>query len=133
MTLPLKFNRNYFILSILIFVVEVLIALYVHDTIVRPYIGDLLVVVLLYCFVKSFADTPVFATAVSVMVFSYLIETLQYFKIINILGLQHSAFARVIMGTAFAWIDMVAYTAGTALVILVEKITGGKTHSGKTG
>jgi Protein of unknown function (DUF2809) len=126
MPLPLKFNRNYFILTILIFVIEVLIALYVHDTIVRPYIGDLLVVVLLYCFVKSFADIPVFATAAWVLVFAYFIETLQYFKIVNILGLQHFALARVIIGTAFEWIDLVAYTAGIALVILVEKIIRGK-------
>jgi hypothetical protein len=128
MPLPLKFNRNYFTLTILIFVIEVLIALYVHDTIIRPYIGDLLVVVLLYCFVKSFADTPVFATAVWVLVFAYFIETLQYFKIVNILGLQHSAIARVVIGTAFAWIDLVAYTAGIVLVILVEKAIGYKRY-----
>ena len=125
--LPVKFNRNYFILTILIFCVEVLIALYVHDTIIRPYIGDLLVVVLLYCFAKSFLDTPVFATAISVLVFSYIVEILQYFKIVNILGFQNSAIARIIIGTSFAWIDLVAYTLGIVLVLFVEKIMIGKT------
>ena len=126
LSLPVKFNRNYFILTILIFCGEVLIALYVHDTIIRPYIGDLLVVVLLYCFVKSFLSVPVFATAIYVLVFSFLIETLQYFKIVNILGLQNSSIAKVIIGTSFAWIDLVAYTLGIVLVLFVEKIMIGK-------
>lgn len=122
MPLPLKFNSKYFLGAVLIFGAEVLIALYAHDTIVRPYIGDLLVVVLLYCMVKSVADTPVVATAVSVLVFSYIVEILQYFNIITILGLQHSGIARVIIGTSFEWIDLVAYTAGILLVLLTEKI-----------
>ena len=126
MTIPLKFKINYFLVTILIFGIEILIALFAHDRIIRPYIGDLLVVILLYCFVKSFADTPVFATAISVLLFSYMVEILQYFKIINILGLQDCAIARIVMGTSFEWIDLIAYTAGIALVFLAEKIVDGK-------
>ncbi|WP_092559518.1 hypothetical protein [Anaeromicropila populeti] len=33
--------------------IEVLIARYVHDTVIRPYIGDVLVVIVLYCLVRS--------------------------------------------------------------------------------
>ena len=32
--------------------VETLIALYVHDRVVRPYVGDMLVVLVVYCFVR---------------------------------------------------------------------------------
>ena len=49
----LTFRKTYFILSILLFIIEVLIALFAHDEFIRPYVGDLLVVVLLYCLVKS--------------------------------------------------------------------------------
>ena len=106
--------------------VEILIALYANDTIVRPYIGDLMVVVFLYCLVKSFVDTPVVATAVSVLLFSYIVETLQYFNIITILGLQHSGIARLIIGTSFEWIDLLAYTAGITIVLFVQKIISGR-------
>ncbi len=126
MTIPLKFKINYFLVTILIFGIEILIALFAHDRIIRPYIGDLLVVILLYCFVKSFADTPVFATAILVLLFSYLVEILQFFKIINILGLQNSAIARIVMGTSFEWIDLIAYTVGIAIVLFVEKVVAGK-------
>jgi hypothetical protein len=36
-------------------------------------------------------------------------------------GLEHSAIARVVLGTSFAWIDMLAYTIGILLILLVER------------
>lgn len=122
MSSTLKFNRLYFLLAIVLFGIEILIAKYAHDQFIRPYIGDLLVVMLIYCFVKSFLNTPYLITALAVLAFSYLIETLQYFQIVNILGLQQSKLASTVIGTSFAWQDLVAYTAGAAIVIYVESV-----------
>jgi len=105
-----------------LFVVEVLIALYLHDRIIRPYIGDLLVVIMIYCFVKSFLNTDVIRTALAVLLFAYIIEVLQYFKFVKLLGLQNSKLASVVLGTSFQWIDLVAYTAGAAIVVAIEKL-----------
>jgi len=116
----LKFNRQYFILAILLFVTEVLIAVYAHDSIIRPYGGDFLVVILIYCFVKSFVNTSVLLTAVCVLLFSYMVETLQYFHIVDRLGLQNSKLARILIGTSFAWVDLIAYTLGIAVVLFIE-------------
>lgn len=118
----LKLNLGFLGLTILLFTTEVLIALYVHDSIIRPYIGDLLVVLLIYCFVKSFFDFPVLQTAFGVLLFSYLIEMLQYLKFIELIGLQHSKAANIVMGNSFEWIDLVAYTGGFATILLAEKI-----------
>ena len=118
----MKFNLRYFLLFILLFVVEVLIALYLHDRIIRPYIGDLLVVIMIYCFVKSFLNTDVIRTALAVLLFAYIIEVLQYFKFVKLLGLQNSKLASVVLGTSFQWIDLVAYTAGAAIVVAIEKL-----------
>lgn len=116
-----RFQPLYFVATIALLLTEVLIALFVHDKFIRPYIGDTLVVMLLYCFVQSFFKLPVIPTALAVLAFSYLVETLQYFKIIKLLGLQHSKVAKIIIGTSFAWADIIAYTIGIILVILVEK------------
>ncbi len=117
-----RFNKTYFFLAVVLFIIEVLIALYVHDAIVRPYIGDLLVVILLYCFVKAFVNTSPVKTAMAVLLFAYLIEILQYLNIVKHLGLQHSRLANVVIGNSFEWIDMIAYTAGAALVIVIERL-----------
>lgn len=124
-----QFNKRYFLLTLLLFIVEVLIAMYVHDPIVRPYIGDVLVVILLYCFVRSFLRTPVVPTAIAVLLFSFLIETLQYFQIGHRLGLEHSQVAMTIIGSSFEWIDLIAYTAGFAIVLFIEtKRAGNRTR-----
>jgi DNA integrity scanning protein DisA with diadenylate cyclase activity len=117
----LRFNKNYFLLTLLLFIIELLIGVFVHDTIIRPYIGDMLVVVLIYCFIKSFCNTPVVATATAVLIFSFTVEILQYFKVVEILGLQNSKIARIIIGSSFSWMDMLMYAIGIVLVLWAEK------------
>lgn len=118
----LTFKRNYFFLTVLLFITEVLIALYVRDRIIRPYGGDVLVVILIYCFIRTFFKWPVVAVAMGTLLFAFMVETLQYFKIIEILGLQDSKFFRIIIGTDFAWADMLSYVIGITIVLLAEKI-----------
>ena len=121
MTNQFRFQKQYFIVAVLLFIIEVLIAAYVHDKIVRPYVGDFLVVILLYCFVKSFWNGSTLLTGVSVLLFSYLIEISQYFHLVNLLGLQKSRLATIVLGSSFEWIDLIAYTVGIAVVIFIEK------------
>ena len=116
-----KFQWKYFVLAILLFLTEVLIAYYMHDKIIRPYVGDLLVVILIYCFIKSFVNISVTKAAIFVLLFAYVIELLQYLNMIKFLGLQKSRMANIVLGNYFEWIDLVAYTAGIAIVILIEK------------
>jgi hypothetical protein len=106
---------------VLIFSIEVLIAMFLHDGIIRPYIGDLLVVMLIYCFVRSFFKLSVLNAAIGTVIFAYLVEFLQYLNLIQILGLQKSKVANLVLGNFFEWIDMLAYTLGIALVLVVEK------------
>jgi hypothetical protein len=59
-------------------------------------------------------------TAIGVLIFSYVVEILQYFKVVELLGLERSNFARIVIGTSFEWMDLVAYTTGIGLVLLIE-------------
>jgi uncharacterized protein DUF2809 len=118
----LTFNRNYALLTILLFAVETLIALYVHDAFVRPYFGDVLVVILIYFFVKSFLKISVNAAAILVLLFSYTIEVLQYFNLVEKLHLEKSELAKTVLGSSFSWLDIIAYTFGFILILVVEKL-----------
>ena len=117
-----KFNSKYCFSFLILLLIEIIIALYVNDQIIRPYIGDLLVVILIYCFIKSFFPTPVMKTAIAVLLFACTIETLQYFNLVQKLGLQDSKAARIIIGSAFEWKDMLAYVAGIGLVLMIERM-----------
>lgn len=117
----LTLNKKYLALTLLILAIEFIIACYIHDAFIRPYIGDVLVVILLYCFVKAFLNTPIVPTAIGVLTFSYVVETLQYFNIVDVIGLGHSKVARIVIGSSFSWLDILAYTAGITIVLLTER------------
>lgn len=93
-----QFNKKSFIISILIFLIEVIIALYINDRIIRPFIGDILVVILIYYFIKSFINTKTINIAIFTLLFSFLVEALQYFKFVDLIGLGHNKVARIIIG-----------------------------------
>jgi len=117
----ITFNKNYFIVMLLLFAVEVLIALYVTDQFVRPYVGDMLVVILLYCFVRSFFQLPVVPLAGGILIFSFVMEFLQSVRLVEMLGLERSALARTLLGTWFSWYDLLSYSIGVVLVVVFEK------------
>ena len=121
--LIIKFDRFYFSLFITFFIIEVLIALYVNDNFIRPYLGDTFVVILIYCFIRSFFNVPTYPAIIAVLVFSYTIEILQYFKLVELLGLGDYTLARIVIGTSFAWGDLVAYTAGAIIVVTFDSFT----------
>lgn len=117
----LQFQRRYFAWAVFLFLTEVLIAAFLHDKVIRPYVGDVLVVMLMYCFVKSFLDVPVVPLAISVLLFAFMIEILQYFDLANHLGLGESSIARIVLGSSFEWLDLMAYTTGVIAILYIEK------------
>jgi len=116
-----KIRIKYIVLTIILFIVEFLIALYIDDNFIRPYFGDFLVVILIYCFVRGFFNVNVIKTAISVLIFSYVVEFLQYLHIVEILGLEKIRIAKIIIGSSFSWIDMLCYTLGILLVLVLER------------
>ena len=116
----LIFNKNYFIIFVLLLLTELYIGFFIHDSIIRPYIGDLLVVILIYAFVRIFIYSAYFKVALFTFVFACLVETAQYYNLISLLGLQNNGTARVLIGTSFSWIDILAYFGGFIIIIIVE-------------
>tara|TARA_R110002051_G_scaffold13435_6_gene45041 strand:+ start:9506 stop:9904 length:399 start_codon:yes stop_codon:yes gene_type:complete len=119
--------KTYFLGFILLFIIEVCIALYLHDTIIRPFVGDILVVLLVYCFVMTvllLTTTRIKITivALSVLVFAFCVEALQATELLQTLDLSENKLASVILGSTFDWLDLVAYIIGTLFIILLEKI-----------
>jgi hypothetical protein len=115
------FHKNWFYLATCLFCLEIFIAAFLHDGLIRPYVGDSIAVIFLYCLVKSLADVPTGPTVLGVLLVAYTLEALQYVHMLTYLGLQHSRLLSIVLGSHFEWIDLVAYTLGALLILIVEK------------
>jgi Protein of unknown function (DUF2809) len=120
----MKFKRNYFYLTILLFFIEVCIAIFINDRLVRPLIGDVLVIALIYCFIQTFWNVRVTVAIAFVFGLACAIELAQYFNLVDRLGLQHNQAMATILGTTFDWKDIVAYAIGAVMVWWCEKRFG---------
>lgn len=118
----LRFHWQSFVAFVILFLVEVCIALFVDDKIIRPYGGDFLVVIMIYYFLKSFVKTKVNYLLLFVLLFAYTIEIGQLFDMVALLGVEDIRVMRVVLGTSFSWGDMIAYTLGVLTCCLIEKI-----------
>lgn len=117
----MKRKLTYFILTILCFALCVLIVktLSNYQTI-RGFIGDVLVTILIYCFIKIFINIKPLKLSIIVLIFSYTVEFLQYFHFIDIIRLGDSEIARIIIGTTFDWRDLMAYSIGIITVYILD-------------
>jgi Protein of unknown function (DUF2809) len=118
-----SFNLKYLLLTIILFLVELAIALFVKDTVIRPFIGDVLVVCLIYCFLRIFLQFEYWKIAFGVLLFAFTIEILQYFDYVKLLGLENNRILSVAMGRTFEWSDFLAYFTGFLLIILLESVS----------
>lgn len=104
------------LLTVLLLGIEVVIALFVHDRFVRPYVGDMLVVVVIYTFIRIFIPEKIRLLPLYIFVFAAGVEGLQYFRIVERLGLWDNLFLRILIGSVFDWKDIVCYAVGCLLL-----------------
>ena len=118
-----KFNLIYFLLTIFIFLVEVLIAIKLKNIfLVRAYLGDVIVVMLIYTFILSFFEIKNKTRLIAgIFIFSCLIEFAQYLGIAEFLKLKPGSIAHVVVGSSFSWIDILCYFVGCLILLLFVK------------
>lgn len=112
----MKKRMLYIIATILFLAVEVAIALFVHDNFVRPYIGDVLVVIVLYTFLRIWIPDKLRLLPLYVFLFAAGVEVLQYFEFVKLLGLENNHFLRILLGSVFDWKDILCYAVGCLLL-----------------
>ena len=111
----------YIVLTVILLAVEVVITLYVHDRLIRPYIGDILVVVVVYTFVRIWIPDSVRLLPFYVFLFATAVEVSQYFNLVELLGVSDNRFLRILLGTSFDVKDILCYAVGCLLIWAVER------------
>lgn len=119
-----QFSLKYLLIFVFIFLIEVLIATELKDIFfVRAYLGDVIVVMLLYTLIKSFFRVNNEKLILGILIFSCLVELAQYFNIAEKLGFREGSLMYIVIGNSFSWIDILCYAAGCLLLYLFIKVT----------
>jgi hypothetical protein len=112
----------YLIATLVILAVEVFIGSFVHDRFVRPFIGDVLVVILIYAFIRIFIPDKVRLLPLYVFIFAVAVELLQLISIVEVLGLQDNRLMSTIIGTSFDIRDILCYFVGCVICGIWEYV-----------
>jgi hypothetical protein len=109
----------YALAALAIFAIEVIIALFVRDHFVRPYLGDVLAVALVYLVFRASGFSRRISAILTLLI-ATAIEMTQAFDLLGATGLGDNAIARIVLGGAFDPVDFACYAAGLLLVICIE-------------
>ncbi|MBQ2694062.1 MAG: DUF2809 domain-containing protein [Clostridia bacterium] len=120
-----KIRLKYLAAFLVLFAGEIIIALYVHDSFVRPYMGDMLVVAVICAFLRIFVPQKIKYLPIFTAAFAVLIEVLQYFDFVSLLGLADSRFFSILLGRTFDIKDIFCYIIGGLLFFAAEKTIRG--------
>ncbi len=116
----MRFHIGYALPTVALLAIELVIALFVRDAIVRPYVGDALAVVLVYTGLRAITTLRVVPALLAAFAIAVVIEFGQYFHLLDHIGLGGNRWARIILGSGFDPKDFVAYAGGAMLILLVE-------------
>lgn len=114
-------NKKFLVYFIILFLLETFIAIFIHDNIIRPYIGDILVIILIYCFILIFTKKKIKLLPLYLFIFSIIIELLQYINILKRLRLEKHLILRILIGTTFDIKDIICYGIGMIVIFLWQK------------
>lgn len=120
-TFRLRFHLGYGLFALTIFLIEIAIAQYTSGW-VRSYLGDVLVIVLLYSAIMSVAELNKKLVVLFTLIVAFAIEFGQYFKLAERLGFAPDSLAYIVLGNTFSVEDLGCYVVGAILILLFERI-----------
>ena len=111
----------HFVVFLIILIIEIVIAKYEFHSFIRGFIGDVLVIPLIYHFIRSCWDISPKILVISILIFAFGIEIIQLLELANVLGIE-SKIIKIIIGTTFDPWDLIAYGFGAYCIILTERV-----------
>ena len=112
----------YAVASLFLLLIEVIIALYVHADFIRPYVGDMLVVIVIYTFIRIIVPEKCKIIPLLIFIFAAGVELLQLVNIVEILGVEDNKFLKILIGSVYDIKDIVCYAVGCVILCMYEWI-----------
>ena len=116
----LKTRLAFLAVAGVILTAEIYIAVCVKGGFVRHYLGDVLAVILLYALARAIFSVPPSNLALKIFAFAAALELVQYFGVVQLLGVENKIL-KVIIGGTFDFTDLLCYAVGCVLASAYEK------------
>ncbi len=113
-----KIRLPYIVATVVLLGIEALIGAFVHDDFVRPFVGDVLVTVLLCAMGRIVLPRWRWLPLV-VMLFAAAVELSQLLELDRILGVEGTAIGTAI-GSTFDIADLICYAVGCVIFFICE-------------
>lgn len=104
-------------------IIEIIIGVFCGGF-VRAYIGDVLIIPLIYCFVRILYTRDNKFLPLAVGGLGILAEVIQYFDFCGIFGIDKGSLLGIIIGSHADFKDIICYLAGVALIYAAEFVCG---------
>jgi len=118
-----RIHIPYLLLAIGVFIVEILIAtVFSGIPFIRAFLGDYLVVILLYCLIRAFWSASPLTLSGAVFLFACAVEAAQALGLADALGLPAGSLLRTLIGTSFSWGDVLMYFLGCLTAFILDSI-----------
>ena len=101
----------FLVVAVLILAVEIYIAVCVNGGFVRHYLGDVLVVILLYVLARAIFSVTPSNLSLKIFAFAAALEITQCLGVVEILGIENKIL-KVMIGGTFDLADLLCYAVG---------------------
>ncbi|MEP5255315.1 MAG: DUF2809 domain-containing protein [Winogradskyella arenosi] len=118
--MKLRLNSTYLLMAFILFLIELIIAVIGGSGFIRHTFGDYLVVIFLYALLRGCTTLGVWFSSLIVLLFAYTVEFLQLTPFLSYLNLEQHTLAKLIFGSTFEVLDIVAYTLGILSILILE-------------
>ncbi len=112
----------YFLIFLFLLGVEIAIATYLKTGFIRAYLGDLLVVILLYCLLMSTLKPSVKTGLILTLAIAFAIELLQLIDLTRFFPQEYKQLATLVLGSHFSWLDLLMYVLGIVVAGITELV-----------
>ena len=112
----------YFLIFLFLLGLEIAIATYLKTGFIRAYLGDLLVVILLYCLLMSILKPSVKRGLILTLAIAFAIELLQLIDLTRFFPQEYKQLATLVLGSHFSWLDLLMYVLGIVVAGITELV-----------
>ena len=112
----------YFLIFLFLLGLEIAIATYLKTGFIRAYLGDLLVVILLYCLLMSILKPSVKTGLLLTLAIAFAIELLQLINLTRFFPQEYKQLATLVLGSHFSWLDLLMYVLGIVVAGITELV-----------